>query len=252
MDWQALEKLVRLVAESKFGCLARAEDIAGIKCDCILHVGDGSVVIIEISKEDTLDKLRTDLAKFNVLRPHFIQQNIHPRCFFVTLNEPTPSLIASGKVNFVQVYSLDQFFDAMVGFSEYATLRQKSAFGSAIDLYSGKPDSSKFVPVEYADESGQTYTPDDIASLLSKGRNIVLVGDYGTGKSRCTKEVFAALTARQHNYQYPVAINLRDNWGLKRASEVITRHFSDLGLASRVDDILKVAYSPANVYLLVS
>ena len=251
MDWQTLEKMVRRIAETKFSCPARAQDIAGVRCDCVLEIGNGTVVVIEISKEDTISKLRVDLAKFNTIRPFFFQQNIFPRCIFITLDEPTPSLIASGKAAFVDVYSVTQFFNTMLGVGDYTARRTGAPFGSAIDLYSGKPDTSRFVPVEYVAESGETYSTGQIAAQLIKGKNIVLVGDYGTGKSRCVKEVFAALvTEHAKSYLQPIAINLRDNWVLKRASEVITRHFTDLGLAGHVDDILKVAYSPATVYLL--
>ncbi|GEC96043.1 hypothetical protein ZRA01_21160 [Zoogloea ramigera] len=251
IKWQDLERLVRTVAEAKFGATARAEDIAGVKCDCVIRLNDGSVVLVEISKETSLDKLRTDLAKFGVLRPYFFQKNIFPKCFFITLDEPTPSLIQSGQSSFVQVYSVGQFFDALLGLHRYAYARSKLPFGSAVDLYSGEPDRNRYVPVTYVSESGESYTVARMASELVAGRTIVLIGDYGSGKSRCTQEVFEALieTQRQH-YRNPIAINLRENWGLKRAQEMLTRHFTDLGLTDVLDQALKVAYAPATIYLL--
>jgi hypothetical protein len=57
MEWQDLERLVRSVAEAKFGAKARGEDIAGVKCDCVIRLSDGSVVLIEISKEDSRHQL---------------------------------------------------------------------------------------------------------------------------------------------------------------------------------------------------
>ena len=251
MKWQDLERLVRTVAEAKFGATARAEDIAGVKCDCVIHLDEGSVVLVEISKESTLDKLRTDLAKFNVLRPYFFQRNIFPKCYFITMEDPTPALIESGKSNFVQVFSITQFFDVMLGLFRYATARSKLAFGSAIDLYSGEPDQSKYVPVSYISGNGEGYTTERIAAELTNGRTVVLIGDYGSGKSRCTKEVFEALlkTQREH-FRNPIAINLRDNWGLKRAQEILTRHFTDIGLTDVLAQALKVAYAPATTYLL--
>lgn len=252
MKWQDLENIVRNAAQVKFSCLARAENIAGVKCDCVLHVEEGRVVLVEISKEDTIDKLRTDLAKFNVLRPYFISQNIFPKCYFVISKDPTPSLIENGKANFVEVYSIQQFVGIMLGLNDYIGIRKTAPFGSAIDLYSGKPDMSKFIPVEYAADSGESYTPEQIAELLFRGKNIVLIGDYGTGKSRCVKEVFTAIANNRDAYQYknPIAINLRDNWGLKRSSEIITRHLTDLGLADHVGEFLKGAYSTSTIYLL--
>jgi uncharacterized protein YjbI with pentapeptide repeats len=251
IPWQQLERQVRSVAEAKFGGTARAEDIAGVKCDCVIRLTDGSAVLVEISKERTIDKLRQDINKFNTIRPFFIQQNIFPKCFFVTLGSPTPALIAAGQANHVQVYSFPQFFNFILGLGNYLALRQKQAFGSAIDLYSGAPDENKYVEVEYASDSGVPYTPERIAGELRRGRTVVLIGDYGTGKSRCVKEIFASLVANEgREFMHPIAINLRDNWGLKRAQELITRHFTDLGLGERVPDVLKTAFSSANIYLL--
>ena len=46
MTWQSLERLVRKFSEVKFGASARAEDIAGVKCDCVIRLNDGSAVIV--------------------------------------------------------------------------------------------------------------------------------------------------------------------------------------------------------------
>lgn len=251
LKWQDLERLVRTVAEAKFGATARAEDIAGVKCDCVLHLDDGSVVLIEISKETSIEKLRTDLAKFNVLRPHFFNRNVFPKCYFITLSDPTPSLIASAGSNHVQVFSILQFIGTMLGLLQYATERRKYAFGSAVDLYSGKPDHTKYIPVTYISDNNEAYTVARIAREIVDGRTIVLVGDYGSGKSRCVKEVFEhILASQQDHYKNPVAINLRDNWGLKRAQEILTRHFTDLGLTDVLTHAIRVAYSPVTLYLL--
>ena len=227
------------------------EDIAGVKCDCVIHLEEGSVVLVEISRETTIDKLRTDLAKFNTLRPHFFQRNVFPRCYFITLGAPTPSMIAAGQAAYVTVQSIGQFLDSMLGLVEYTSLRQRAPFGSAVDLYSGEPDTNKYVPVHYVSSTGEHYDTSKIASKLVAGQTIVLIGDYGSGKSRCVKEVFDVLTkTRNQHYRNTIAINLRDNWGLKRASEMITRHYTDLGLGASTGDALKAAYSKVTTYLL--
>lgn len=251
IKWQDLEKIVRRAAEAKFGGVARAEDIAGVKCDCVIDRGDGSAVIVEITKENSIDKLRIDLAKFNMVRPHFFQRNIFPLCYFVTVGDPTPALIASGKENHVTVYSVAQFINFLFGLRTYANIRMTKPFGSAIDLYSGKPDDQEYVAVQYFSDDGTTYDVPTIARHLVSGKTIVLIGDYGSGKSRCVMQVFAELykTVSSH-YKNPVAINLRESWGLKRATEVLARHFTDIGLGNSVTDIMKVAFGPSCVYLL--
>lgn len=251
VTWQELEAIVRAGAEAKFGARARAETIAGVKCDCVIDLQNGSVVVVEISKETSLQKLRTDLAKFNVLRPHFFGKQIFPRCYFITLDDPTDALIESGKANHVEVQSVLQFLNYLFGTLRYSTVRRTRAFGSAVDIYSGQPDESKYVRVGYFDEAGTAFSTEKIAEELLKNRTVVLIGDYGAGKSRCVKELFEYLTSQQKtNYRHTIAINLRDNWGLKRASEIITRHFTDMGLEDQVGDALKVSFSPSATYLL--
>ena len=61
---------------------------------------------------------------------------------------------------------------------------------------------------------------------------MVLLGEYGPGKVDVSRELFfisLAKTASETNL-YPVALDLRDFWGLRRAPELITRHLGDLGL----------------------
>jgi hypothetical protein len=251
MNWQDLEKRVREAAELKFGHQARAEDIAGIKCDCVVDLQDGSVALIEISKQSDLTKLREDLAKFNILRPHYLAKNIHPKCYFITQEDPTPSLIASGEPNFVTVQSVSQFIDQILGFNKYIELRKNAPFGSAVDLYSGEPDKSQYVQVKYSTSDNEQYSTSEIASELLRGKVVVLTGNYGSGKSRCVKEVFDSLcAAATQAFCNPIAINLKENWGLKRASEMLTRHFTELGLQDIVDNALKVAYASSTIYLL--
>ncbi len=78
---------------------------------------------------------------------------------------------------------------------------------------------------------------------LIDGRNIILTGEYGSGKSRCISEVFAISSAMwAESYQFPVAVNLRDCWGLQRSEEIVRRHFDSLGL----DDITPAAVRAFN------
>ncbi|MBK9579098.1 MAG: hypothetical protein IPO40_18680 [Fibrobacteres bacterium] len=251
ISWQKLESMVKTIAEIKYSATARAETIAGVKCDCVLDLHDGSVVVIEISKERTITKLRTDIAKFSTIKPHYFQKQIFPKCHFVTLDTPTAALIDAGKSHNVEVYSVTQFFGFLLGINNYINQRKNLTFGSAVDIYSGKPDDGKYVGVTYYSDSGKKYKIKDIADSLVKGKTIVLVGDYGSGKSRCVSEIFRYLVETHlTHYNTPIAINLRDNWGLKRANEIITRHFTDMGLGSMVQDFIKVAHVNSTIYLL--
>lgn len=251
MKWQDLENLVRSVAGAKFSGVPRTETIAGVKCDCVIRNSDGSVVVVEISKERTLAKLRTDLAKFATVRPYFISLDIFPRCFFITQEDPTDALKAAGEAHKVQVFSVYQFMDWMFALGQYHHLRKAQPFGSSVNLYSGKPDEDEYVPVDYISDGGESYDTERITLELVAGKTIVLIGDFGSGKSRCAREVFNKLIEGDASrYLFPVAINLRENWGLKRATELITRHFEDLGMGRQVPDVMKIAFAKSTIYLL--
>lgn len=191
------------------------------------------------------------MAKFNTIRPHFFQKNIFPDCYFITEEDPTSALIDAGRAQFVKVFSARQYFDSILGIFKYSSVRKKAAFGSAVDIYSREPDNYKYVPVTYYSDNGDKYSIERIASELVKGRTIVLIGDYGSGKSRCTKEVFEQIIdSHPHHLKNPISINLRDNWGLNRAQEILTRHFTDLGMNDIINDVMKVAYTSSIIYLL--
>jgi hypothetical protein len=70
-----------------------------------------------------------------------------------------------------------------------------------------------------------------LADWIRDGKNIILMGEYGTGKSRCIREVFRHLSDEaDKSFCYPVAIDLRRSWGLNSSDEVLRRHFRTLGL----------------------
>jgi hypothetical protein len=49
------------------------------------------------------------------------------------------------------------------------------------------------------------------------------------------REVFAQLASHStDDFMYPLALNLRDYWGLRRAPELIHRHLAELGLESSI------------------
>jgi hypothetical protein len=100
-------------------------------------------------------------------------------------------------------------------------------------------------------ESEKSLTVRDICNILLEGKHLVLIGDYGSGKSRCVREVFYALSKiSTSKYKYPISVDLRNNWGLKRYQEIIRRHFDDLGLDGVASEMLRTFQSGAFVLLL--
>ena len=249
MNWQELEVAVRQIAESHFSCAARAETIAGVKCDCVLRVSDDEMIFIEITKEKSLSKLRTDLAKFATIKSALVPEGIVARCFFVSSYEVN-SLRASGQAQKVQVLDLSEFREKFVGKSSYENARKKSEFGSAVDPETGEADKTKYIPIRYFKrDQSQGYGIDDIEALISSGKKVILLGEFGTGKSRCAEQVFQSISKK--NILFPtIAINLRRHWGHQSCDLIVRSHFSELGLSNLADQVVRLVNSGQMSFIL--
>lgn len=226
--WQDLERDVQQLSQIIWCAPAAPETINGVKCDCVVKVRPDYWALVEISKSNTLEKLRTDLAKFATMKPFLMSQGIFAECHFVHLGE-NPSLDISGAGQNVEVHSPEEFFSKYLGSTQYLHERKRRAFGSAVDPDSGKIDLSNYVPINYVTDQGKKLTTEEIANGVKSGKKYILLGQFGSGKSRCLMEVFNLLALPEYRTQ-PLAINLRDNWGYKKFSHILQNHLDSLGL----------------------
>ena len=75
----------------------------------------------------------------------------------------------------------------------------------------------------------------DIPPRLHQGESIVLVGDYGAGKSTALREIFVSLRSSylsQPTGRFPVHLNLRDHHGQTDPAEALERHARNIGFHS--------------------
>ncbi|MGD9641396.1 MAG: hypothetical protein AB7V08_01520 [Elusimicrobiales bacterium] len=242
MNWKQLEDYVRFIASSKWASPAHAEHLNGVDIDCVVKPEADRWVLVEITKENNLEKLRADLAKFASVKPFLFARNIYAECYFVCEDEPPPSLMETGAGVNVKVLSTMGFERLFLDYSSYRHLRLQRKFGSAVDPESGESDPRAYVEVKYVTKSsGREYSVLEIANLLREGRNIILLGNYGAGKSRCVRELFNILSVPQTLATiYPLAIDLRDQWGMKRAHEIIQRHCDDLGAPTITNPVMQI------------
>ncbi|QRN99901.1 hypothetical protein JRI60_13140 [Archangium violaceum] len=250
-DWDVLERQVRTLASFIWNRPADRELVAGVALDCVLKVEPDYWVCVEVTKSKTLQKLREDLAKFGIVRPALHAKGIALKSLFVTESDPSNDLKESAKALFVEALSREEFSKKFFDFASYRFVRTDKPFGSAVRPDSGQNDASTYVPVRYRSQNGTELGIDDLVSRVATGRKVVLVGQFGTGKSRCVKEVFSRIAEfAAGSLQYPIAVNLRDNWGVRRGHEIIRRHFDDLGLSEFADPIIRVLDRTSVVLLL--
>jgi hypothetical protein len=248
MRWQDVEREVRKIAESVWSTKAEAENIADIRCDTVLKLRRDYWILIEVSKRDDINKLRDDIAKLNSMKQALLARRIYSESFFVTSGDHT-SLRGTGDALDVEVHSLETFASKFIGSSQYIIERSRSPFGSAVDPDTGDVDQKVYTPIRYFDATGQRYSVSDISLKLQQGRKIVLMGEFGSGKSRCIMEIFRKLTFDDARFP-PLAINLRESYGVKKFNRLIADHLDILGLGEYSDNIVRSVRRSQQIILL--
>lgn len=229
--WKTLEEQVRGIAELIFGQPCRPDRIAGVNFDGVIH-RELETIIVEISQQYDLDKVRQGVTRLTLARQTLSAEGILLRGYIVLNKAPTQSMVDAAKAGKVTIGSTGQFASQFFQFPRYKNARVASSFGSSIDPITGDVDSVKYVPVMYERvDGGAELRISDLAETLLAGTNIILLGEYGAGKSRCVREVFSILAENWDlTFQFPFAINLRECWGLERGDEMIRRAIYVLGL----------------------
>lgn len=251
-SWKKLEEHVRDIATVVWRKPANADRIDGVNFDAVIGLSEEEVVIIEITENSTLEKVRTDVAKIAPVKFSLLAKGILAKTFIVMRDEPTQGMVDIGKPHKINVVSLKTFSVLAFDYPRYVSLRNGTAFGSAIDPSTGDPDKNDYVPVNYVDETERKILDvQAVSERLKKGESIVLLGDYGTGKSRCIKESFQLLSEQCIGAASVVfAINLREHWGAASASEIIAGHLQRLGLSGFIDRAMQLL-SAGHILLLL-
>lgn len=230
--WKTFEEQVRGIAALIYGRPCAPGRIAGVNFDGVVEISELETAAIEISTQNDLDKVRQGITRLTLARQTLAVDAILLRAVIVLSREPTRAMIDAAAAAKVVVVSLNQFAATYFEFPKYKDARLAASFGSSIDPVTGEIDTVKYVSVTYERvDGGPDISVPEIAQLLLSGHNVVLLGEYGSGKSRCIREIFSYLADEWDiTFQFPYAINLRECWGLDRGDEVIRRGAYALGL----------------------
>lgn len=250
--WATFEARVREIAGYIWGRKCIPMRIGGVNLDGVVTLDDEVQIFIEMTENRTLAKVREDVVKVHTAKNTVFTQNIFARCFCVVDGDVTPAMRDAGTAHNIKVWSITEFTKQFFDFESYRVARMGAPFGSSINPLTGESDDTKYVPVRYIVEGKKDHiTSADIADYLRAGRNVVLVGEYGSGKSRCIREVFRQLSHdADESFCYPVAVDLRRSWGLRESGELIRRHFHDLGLEKLESTAIKAFRAGSIAFLL--
>lgn len=251
-EWASFEDRVREIASFIWARPCQPQRIGGVNVDGVTTLDSEIQCFVEITVERNLNKVREDIIKLQTAKSAAFLKGVMARCFCVVNGSVTPAMHDAGKEHHIHVLSFEEFSKQFFDFSTYSTARASAPFGSSINPLTGASDDTKYVPVRYlVDGKKDDISSHDVADFLRKGRNVILLGEYGSGKSRCIREVFSILSASAvEDFCYPVAIDLRKSWGLRQSGELIRRHFSELGLDSIESSAIKAFRANSLVFLL--
>ena len=251
-SWKALEGYVRSVASLRYGATCQAEHIAGVDVDGVVRISAGELVLVEITEEMNLGKVRGDITKIVTVRLGLLTQGVSCKAFVVMTDEPTPSMVEAGAASHVTVLSAKNFANEFFNYDAYVTLRKQHPFGSAVDSETGKNDERSYIDVSLSEQN--THKALDVQGVcdsLARGEKIVVVGDYGTGKSRLVREVFDKLSVKSREVgAYAIAINLRDHWGSGNFLEILGGHLQRIGVSGSIDNAMRLLASRGLILLL--
>lgn len=188
------------------------------------------------AKQKAVDDIRKLLALIKQMRSKHPTKGV--RGWFVTREEPTAEQrgVAQKHSDVLGALSFDQFRSKIVQSRTYLDLRRKYPFGSARDPETGAADDrTAFVEPVLLAGNGSRSNTENITALLGKGERVLLLGDYGSGKSFTGRELYlneekAFRQGKQR--RFPIFLNLRDHHGQRDPVEALARHAREIGFPS--------------------
>lgn len=233
----AFEDQVREVARALWSISpgdGGAERIDGNEIDCVCRTED-VVHLVECTIDRSQEKVIKQINKLIAAIRAEEKRGNFCRGWIVTLYEPTPDQRTVAKKDRIAVLALSQFRGKLLDATTFLNLRWKHRFGSAADPESGSVvlHEEEYVPLPIVDQqSGRNLGIGDIVAELEKSRCVVLLGDFGAGKSLTVREIFREMrrkTFKEDSRLVPVAVNLREHWGQGEIDEVLHRHSRRIG-----------------------
>ncbi len=207
-----------------------------------VFVTEECIHLLECTISRQRDKALEDLQKLFALYKQY--RKSHPeqaiKCWFVTLHEPTAdqrscrTQIKGAPPEIFNILSFQQFQSRLVDSFEYLQARDNHKFGSVYDPRTGSTTQTpNYIDVGLRRGGQQSpTTARELAEVISAGGRLVILGEYGVGKSMTLREIYRIL-ARRHREskspRFPVFLNLREHQGQQEPAEILERHARNIG-----------------------
>lgn len=214
-----------------------AQLVDGRERDGVFETED-CVHLLEATVSRSRDKALEDAKKLTNLANKLQIRNRQKavKCWFVTRDEPTADQrdAISKRTAHVTALSFGQFQSKLVDAATYLSLRDNYPFGSVRDPATGNTHAKiDYVALDLVRVgSEESLTLGAVGDRLLAGDRLVLLGDYGAGKSMTLRELYGDLRRaylNRESVRFPVYLNLRDHFGQTNPAEVLERHGRNLG-----------------------
>lgn len=252
IKWASFPDQVRDIASRIYGQACEPATMKLVELDGLIEVGPDYYVAIICTTSSLRSEALPSLKSIAGFRKKMIQSGIFVKAFLVSQSALPADLISMAEAENITAATVNSFASLLIEYEIYRSARLKHPFGSAVDPKTGEIDAISYVPVLYKSvHSERSYGPREIAELLVQGRKIVLLGEFGSGKSRCISEIYGAIAGEWGaTFQFPFAINLRECWGMKTSEELIRRHITSMNLEAMESPAIRVLKRYSGIYLL--
>jgi hypothetical protein len=204
-----------------------------------IFITEDTVVLLEATLSRDKAKAEKDGRKLKALSDRLARQYpFHAiKAFFVTRAEPTADQVdVIRKIGQpVVAISYVKFRARLIDSAAYLNARSDHAFGSARD-----PETNdvrlrdSYVTLDFVDaiDRRTQYNVRAIINAIDAGRRVVLLGDYGAGKSMTLRQVYLDFAKRHRKdgtAQFCLHLNLNEHQGQMEPAEALIRHAGLIG-----------------------
>jgi predicted NACHT family NTPase len=248
-------RLLWPIAQASGAQIVNGHQVDGVfETDDVVHFVEATTSRNQAKTERDAKKIDKILSKLE-----HSQRGKLAKGWLVTHDEPTAEQrqVTKKYGARIQILSFEHFRSRLVDGSQYLQLRANYRFGSVYSFTGNTYEvpREEYVELDFSNiSSGELWSLDSLTRLLGNdsGGKVVLIGDYGSGKSMTLREIFYRLRAtyfKEKTRRFPIYLNLKDHYGQVDPVEAVARHAHKVGY-SRPDDIVR-AWRSGDIILIL-
>lgn len=127
-SWKNLEIHVADLARAMWRRPVSADRLHGVNFDAVIKISEEELVILEVTEEFSLEKIRGDVTKIAPVKIHMSAESVIVRGYIVLNKTPTQGMRDIGAPHKIKVVSIAEFEQEAYDFQSYHNNRLIYAF----------------------------------------------------------------------------------------------------------------------------